>query len=51
MAKKNNKAAQKSAETLTFLERKLKIINEMEDRAKARRLAERLYINHKENKT
>lgn len=48
MGKKTNKAAQKSAETLSFLERKLKIINEMTDKGKARILAERLYMNNKE---
>ena len=47
MGKKNNKAAQKQ-ETLSFLERKLKVINEMTDRGKARILAERLYMNNKE---
>lgn len=50
MGKKTNKTVKKSAETLTYLERKLKILNEMEDRDKARRLAERLYLNYKENK-
>lgn len=44
------KKVKKEAERLTYLERKLKILNEMEDRDKARRLAERLYLNYKENK-
>lgn len=50
--KKRNEASkpvlQESVETLTYLERKLKILNEMEDKALARRLAERLYMNYKE---
>ena len=58
MGKKSNSTDKKSGqervqagkETLTYLERKLKILNEMEDRDKARRLAERLYLNYKENK-
>lgn len=31
----------------TFIERKLKVINEMSDRAKAQRLAERVLMNNR----
>lgn len=50
--KKRNEASdpvlQEPMVSLTYLERKLKILNEMEDKALARRLAERLYMNYKE---
>lgn len=45
MKKKEDKTIEEMLVHPSFIERKLKVINEMEDKAKARRLAERILSN------